>query len=467
MSQAAISPLAPRLTPSLRSEWKTTAAHAGTVYIGQLAVMAFSITDTIVTGRYSDQALAALSIASSIYISVYVSLMGVLQSLLPVYAELHGAKKHALLGLHVRQSLYLAVALIVVGMAVMLNPAPMLDWADVPPEIRPDIEMYMGILAWALIPLVGFRMYSSLNQALGKPLLVTWLQVGSLALKIPLTIWLCFGGAGVSPMGVVGCAWATFCVNWMMLGLAILMLRTQPLYTPLVLFKAMEGPDWPLIGRFARVGLPGGLAYLVEITSFTLMALFIARMGVLPSAAHQIASNVAGSMFMAPLSLGVAYSARCSYWIGAGQPHLATRVARMGIVTTVLWCCTIALLCALFATPIASLYSSNPAVVALGASLLVWTAVYHAADGTQTVCAFLLRSWYVTLTPLLVYAVLLWGVGLWGGYLLAYQGIGSIAAMHTPQAFWIAGTVAIAAVALVFLAIFARATRKTQAIYKK
>ena len=118
-------------TPTLRSEWKTTAQHAGTVFIGQLAVMSFGITDAIVTGRYSDQALASLSIASSIYISVYVSLMGVLQSLLPVYAELHGAKKHALLGEQVRQSLYLAVALIGVGMLVMFNPAPMLAWADV------------------------------------------------------------------------------------------------------------------------------------------------------------------------------------------------------------------------------------------------------------------------------------------------------------------------------------------------
>jgi multidrug resistance protein, MATE family len=253
----------------------------------------------------------------------------------------------------------------------------------------------------------------------------------------------------------------------MMLGLAVLMLRTQPLYAPLALFKAMERPDWPLIGRFARVGLPGGLAYLVEITSFTLMALFIARMGVLPSAAHQIASNVVGCMFMAPLSLGVAYSARCSYWMGAGQPDLATRVARMGIATTFVWCTCIALLCAAFATPLASLYSPNPAVVALGASLLVLTALYHAADGTQTICAFLLRSWRVTLMPLLVYTVLLWGVGLWGGYVLAYQGIGSIAAMHAPQAFWIAGTGAIAAVAMVFLAIFVFATRKAPEIYKK
>ena len=43
--------------------------------------MAFGITDTIVAGRYADTALAALSVGSAIYISVFVALMGVLQAL--------------------------------------------------------------------------------------------------------------------------------------------------------------------------------------------------------------------------------------------------------------------------------------------------------------------------------------------------------------------------------------------------
>lgn len=43
------------------SELKAIGRHAGTVLIGQLAVMAFGIADTVIAGRYSDQALAALS----------------------------------------------------------------------------------------------------------------------------------------------------------------------------------------------------------------------------------------------------------------------------------------------------------------------------------------------------------------------------------------------------------------------
>ena len=52
------------------SELRTIARHAGTVLVGQLAVMAFGVADTVIAGRYSPHALAVLSLASSIYISI-------------------------------------------------------------------------------------------------------------------------------------------------------------------------------------------------------------------------------------------------------------------------------------------------------------------------------------------------------------------------------------------------------------
>jgi len=49
-----------------------------------------------------------------------------------------------------------------------------------------------------------------------------------------------------------------------------------------------------------------------------------------------------------------------------------------------------------------------------------------------------------------VYSVLLWGLGLYGGYLLAYKGVGPWPALQTPSAFWMASTVALTLTALIF-----------------
>src|SRR3989344_5760734 len=132
------------------SELSTISRHAITVLAGQLAVMAFGVTDTIVAGRHGEASLAALSVGSAIFISVYVALIGVLQALLPVWAELRGARQTDSLGRSLRQSLYLCGAASLVGMAILLSPAPLLRWTEVPPALRTEVESYLAAVGLAV-----------------------------------------------------------------------------------------------------------------------------------------------------------------------------------------------------------------------------------------------------------------------------------------------------------------------------
>lgn len=444
-------------------ELKTIARHAGTVLVGQLAVMAYGVTDTLVAGRHSEAALAALSVGSAIFISVYVGLMGVLQALLPVWAELHGARKFRELGGSVRQSMYLCGCAMALGMTALLFPGGLMRWTQVPPALQGEVERYLMVLAVALPPALLFRVFSTLNQALGKPVLVTWLQAGSLFLKIPLSIWFAFGGLGLAPQGAVGCAWATLVVNYTLLGLAVWMLRTQDFYRPYAIWRRLELPDWPQIRAFARLGIPGGLAIMVEVTSFTLMALFISRQGLAPSASHQIASNLAAVLYMLPLSLGLATSSRASYWLGAGYPKKASATVITGLKLTLGAAIGMSALLWMGRNALASAYATNSEVISLAVTLLVWVAIYHLFDAVQAVCVFVLRCYRITLAPLLVYCVLLWGVGLGGGYLLAYHGLSGTGSYPTPVTFWAASTGALAVTALIFLFILWRAMHQPNA----
>lgn len=441
------------------SELSTITRHATTVLAGQLAVMAFGVTDTMVAGRYSESSLAALSVGSAIFVSVYVALIGVLQALMPVWAELHGARETGGVGRSLRQSLYLCAAASVIGMAILLFPGPVLRWTEVPTALRTEVENYLAVLAMALPPALLFRVYSTLNQALGRPQLVTWLQVGSLGIKLPLSIWFTFGGAGLPAQGVVGCAWATLCVNVCMLALAIWLLRTQSLYEPLGLWRRMEPPHWPTIAGFARLGVPAGLAVMVEVTSFTLMALFIARQGTTASAAHQIASNLAAVLYMVPLSLAIATSARVSYWLGAGDPQRARAVVLMGFKLSALIGIALSAILFIARDYMGQVYTDNANVVAMASGALVWVAAYHAADAVQTLCVFVLRCYRITMAPLAVYCTLLWGAGLGGGYLLAYRGHGPWATAPSPTPFWLASALALAVTAALFTAMLWRAIR--------
>ena len=263
-------------------------------------------------------------------------------------------------------------------------------------------------------------------------------------------------------MGLVGCGWATFAVNWIVLAAAIWLLRTQPVYAEYRLWRRIEAPDWRQIGRFARLGVPGGLSILVEVTSFTLMALFIARLGTTATAAHQIAANLTAVGYMLPLSLSIATSARVSFWLGAASPAQARHAFRCGFELVA--ACALLYAAGLVALrgPLAGMYSDNPAVISSAVGLLLVAALYHLADAIQVLCVFVLRCYRVTVLPLVLYSTMLWGVGLGGSYLLAYHGLGPWQAMRSPMAFWVMSGVALAITALLILALARRTVKRAR-----
>ena len=422
--------------------------HAGTVLVGQLAVMAFGITDTWVAARYADTALAALSVASATYITVHISLMGILQALLPVWAELHGANRPRDLGRSVHQALYLWLLTSLLAVWLLLSPGPLLHWTGVPEVLQHDVRDYLAIVAIAAPASLLFRLYGTLNQALGKPKLVTWLQVGALAVKVPMSLLLVMGWPGViEPMGLAGCAWATVAVNHLMLLAAVLLLRQSDFYQPYGFWRPMARPHWPTLSMFVRVGLPSGLAIGVEVTSFTLVALFVARLGTVASASHQIMANMAAVLYMVPLSLSIASSARISQWLGAGQAQRARHSLKTGLQLVLATSVLLALAIGLGREQIASFYTPSALVLPVATLMLGWLTLYHVVDAVQVFLVFALRSYRVTVLPLVIYTIMLWGVGLAGGYGLAYAHwpwvSATALAVASPLSFWQAAIVAL------------------------
>lgn len=434
-------------------EARTITRHAGTVLIGQLAVMAFGIADTLIAGRYDASALAALSVGSSIYISIYVALNGLMQALLPVWSELRGAGNKVALGKSVRQALYLCGGVIVLGSMALLLPDPWLNATQVPTVLQADVRAYLRILAVAVGPSLLFRMYATLNQSLGMPLRVTALQIAALGIKIPLSIWFTLGGWGLEAQGVVGCAWATLVVNtWLML-MGVYYLRHHPMYAAYKIWQPLEAVHWPTLRQFLRLGVPSALSLMVEVTAFTMMALFISRQGVVAAASHQIASSLASLLYMVPLALGIACSSRVGFWMGANHARHAEQAAHTGLQL----CLGMALICsgmlAFNRELLAHLFSANTEVAIAASTLLAWVALYHWVDALQAVCAFILRCYRMTLLPLFIYSIMLWGVGLGGAYFWAYEGLGTWPARPEVSTFWAASSAALSIVMVAFVAL--------------
>ena len=428
--------------------WLDSARHiaplAWPVFIGQVSVLAFGTIDTLLVARASAIDLAALAVGASAYITVFIGFMGVLMALAPIVGQLHGAQRPVEAGRQVHQALWIAAVLALMGSALLAFPYPFLALARVSPEVADKVRGYLLALAFSLPASLLFTIYRSFNTAVGRPKAVMVLQVAALALKLPLSAALVFGVPllGVPALGVMGCGIATAVAMWAQVVAAWWVMRRDSFYDPFQLFgHGLHRPDGPALRQQLKLGLPMGGGILVEVTGFSFMAIFIARLGTTPVAGHQIAVNLVSLMFMMPLALANATSTLVALRIGAQQPAAARRLGWDGLL---LGCCLAAVMGGLmfFARePVLGLYTQDPLVMAAALPLLAWVAVFHVADAAQTIAAFVLRAYKITVVPMAIYVAALWGVGLGGGYTLAFDLPGYVpAALQGARGFWFAST---------------------------
>ncbi|WP_322025984.1 MATE family efflux transporter [Burkholderia sp. BCC1977] len=414
------------------------------VLVGQLAIIAFGVIDTAMVGRYSATDLAALGLGSSIYVSVYIGMTGILSALQPITGQLYGARRYAEIGEEVRQALWLAVMLAVPGFMLLHFPEPLLHIAHAPPALHDRTVDYLRILSYGLPASLVFRIYNALTNAAGKPRLAMILQIGALLLKFPLNVWFIFGGFGMPALGGPGCGLASTLINWALALIGFTLLAKLEVFSPLAIFSRFCWPVWARLKAILKLGVPMGLSYLIEVTSYTCMALFIAQFGTTTLAGHQIAGNIGAVLYMTPLSIGVAASTLVARALGAGRADEARLLGRHSVMLACGIAAAYGVLVFTLRPLIVGGYTPNPAVAAAALPLVAIVTCYHFFDALQITSAFVLRAYKVAVVPTVIYAVALWGVGLGGGYLLGFDVGGLAPAWLTgARGFWFANTVSL------------------------
>ena len=420
------------------------AALAWPVLIGQLAVLGFATVDTVLVGRHSATDLAALAVGSAAYITVFIGLMGVVLAIGPVVGQLYGARRLAEAGHQLHQCVWLALGLSVVGSTLLVFPAPFLTMSRATPEVAEKIRGYLLALAFSLPASLLFSAYRGFNTAVSRPKAVMVLQLAGLGLKVPLSIALVSGvpALGLPALGVTGCGLSTLVAMWAQAIAAYVVLRRDSFYRQFALRgHGLDRPQRASLAALLRLGIPMGLTILIEVTSFAFMAIFIARLGATPVAGHQIVVNLVSMMFMMPMALSNATSTLVAQSIGAARLHDARRLGLHGLQVTLTMAAVIGLLVYAARAPIVHLYTADAAVASVALTLLAWVAPFHLSDALQTLAQFVLRAWRITVVSLVVFVLSMWGLGLGGGYALAFDVWGvAPPAWRGPTGFWIAST---------------------------
>lgn len=407
------------------------------VLIAQLALMANGVIDTAMAGRLSAVDLAAVGIGAAIMVTVLMSLTSVLLALPPIIARLYGAERHAEIGREIHQGVWISLVLAAIAILLLRHPGPLIALSELQPAVETKVRAYLDAASWGVPASIAMRLFFGLSNGIGRPRPVMLFNLAALTLKLPLNIVFMYGLFGLPELGGPGCAVATATTAWVMAFVVWSWCLHRPEYAPFRLRTRFAAPERKAIVEFLKLGLPIGLTFIADMTAFTFMALFIARLGPVYSAAHQIAANLAVVAYMVPLALGTATAILVGQAIGAGDTerarHTSWKGIRLGMAIALVAC----LVLRLGATQIAALYTTSLEVQRVAVPLIMLVGIYHLGDALQVMSVTVLRSYKKTVIPMVIYAATLWGIGLGGGYLLGLTD--TFGPARGAAGFWIAG----------------------------
>lgn len=442
-----------------RSIFRRVVHLAWPVLVGQMAVVGSGVIDTVMAGRLSALDLAAVGVGAAIYITVFMTAMGVLMALTPTVAQHYGAGRYAEIGEDVRQCAWLALLLAAGGTLLLRHPEPFIALAQLTPAMEEKVRAYLAAISWGIAPGLAFRIFYGFMSGIGRPRAIMAFNLIGLAAKVPLNALYMYELG----MGATGCGASTATISWLSAILAWSWCARQTDCADYGVLSRLTFPKPRAMLELARLGLPIGLTLLVDVTAFTFMALFIARLGPTMSAAHQVAANLTILMFMIPLSIGHASLVLVGHALGAGDPATARHTGLVGVAFGLAVSALVA--CGLWfgAESIAALYTPDAEVRAVAAGLIAIIAVYHLVDALQTVVVNVLRGYKRTVVPMAIYVVLLWGIGLGGGYALALTD--AFGTAHGAAGFWIAATASLLLAGMSVFAYFLIVSR-TDVVHK-
>ncbi|RQW63597.1 MATE family efflux transporter [Vibrio viridaestus] len=388
------------------------------VLIASVAQTGMGFVDTIMAGGYSAVDMAAVSVAASIWLPTILFSMGVLMALIPVVAQLSGARRIESIPFEIQQGIYTALILTLPTGLVLYQSHYILQLMDVEPQLELKTVHYLYAMIFAAPAFLLFQSLRSFTDGISRTKPAMFIGFVGLLCNIPLNWIFVYGKFGMPELGGVGCGIATALVYWLMAALLLFYILKAHAVRHYQIFQKWHPINLKEVWKLFKLGLPVASAQFFEVTLFAAVALLISPLGPTIVAAHQIAINFSTLIFMLPMSIGVAVTIRVGHFLGEGRnedAQIATKTALFVAIGTALITASFTML---GSGIIARMYTSNQEVLDLAVSLLIVAGVYQCTDAFQATAAGALRGYKDMRAIFIRTLVSYWGVGLPVGYIL-------------------------------------------------
>ncbi|NNK15331.1 MAG: MATE family efflux transporter, partial [Sulfitobacter sp.] len=298
---------------------------------GHLGQVAIGVTDTVMLGWYSVEALAAVTLASTYFFVLFIFGSGFAWAVMPMVASFAAEKDETGIRRATRMGLWLSLGFGLVSLPFLVFSEPILRLLGQGEAVAVAAGRYLAVAGWGILPALLVMVLKSYLAALERTQVVLWITLVAALVNALANYAFIFGNWGAPELGIVGAAFASVTTQVVsLIGVVLYIVLVVPQHQ---LFVRIWRADRQMLARVFRLGVPIGLTALSEVGLFAASAMMMGWLGTITLAAHGIALQLASITFMVHLGLSNVATIRAGNAFGRRDP---AHMARGAVTVTVL-----------------------------------------------------------------------------------------------------------------------------------
>ncbi|MFC7070676.1 MATE family efflux transporter [Halobaculum lipolyticum] len=343
------------------------------IVVTNLLQTAYNLADTLWLGRYSTEALAAISFAFPMVFLLFSLGMGITVAGSVLVAQHVGADEESEAEYAASQTVSFAVvASLVLGAVGYFVVGDLLGLLGASPDVLPGATAYMRIISSGLVFMFGFFVFTALMRGYGDTITPMLVMLLTVVINIVIDPFLIFGWWIFPELGVAGAAYATIFSRAVafVVGMAVLLQGRRGVQ----INPADMVPNLSYARKIVRIGVPASVEMTGRSLSVNLMLVIVGLFPTTVVAGYGIGVRVFSVIFLPAIAVARGVETMTGQNIGAGKPDRAATAAGLAAKTMFVILASLGVVTILAAGPIASVFTSDPEVVAVTADFLRWVA---------------------------------------------------------------------------------------------
>lgn len=393
------------------------ASLAGPIFIETLLVMMLGAVDTFMLSRHSDNSVAAVGVVNQIMNLVFLLFEVISIGTSILCSQYIGAKRQdkviQTVGISLLFNLFSGL---LISTCLYFTAEGILLMMGLRPDLMSEGLPYMKIVGgFAFLQAISLSLSASLRSA-DKAKYPMYVAVAVNIINIIGNYTLIFGKFGMPALGVQGAAISTsFCRLVSVILLMVLLMKKHIPSFPKQLFTPFP---WVELRNLLKIGIPSAGEHMSYSLSQVVISYFINMIGNQALATRTYVVNIVMFTYIFALSIAQGGAILIGHLVGMKKVKAAyvigKRVMRLGTATSVI----LTFVTAVFGRQLMSLLTSDPWIIATGASILWIEVLLENGRALNFFGVNALRSAGDIYYPVCVGIVVMWGIQVVGSYIL-------------------------------------------------